>query len=175
MNYNIQNWFGALAILISFFSLFVAFYFNYKNNYAKRAYLVPAKDPGELHYSDNGSKANLEICLTNAGINPARKIKAPIFFYNKTLGEIFNIHNFGANNPVPHNDHFIVKNSLNITDPLLEINNIEYVKMYIKYYDPMLKKTFKDIFIWQSIKSERYAVYQLLECDDDTYNKIKDL
>lgn len=175
MNYNIQNWFGALAIIISFFSLIVAFYFNHKSNYAKRAYMVPARDPGKLHISYNGNKSNLEIRLTNAGINPARKIKAPIFFYNKGLKEIFNIHNLGANNPVPHNDDFIIKTSLNNADQLFEVGNIEYVKLYIKYYDPLLKKTFKDAFIWQSAKSEEHAVYQLLECDDDTYKEIKNL
>ena len=161
------------ALIISIISIFLTTKFKKDDNYAKRAYLTPAPDPGKFNYNQE-NKYNLEIKLINSGLNPLKEITGVLYLYNSELEMIGSIKELNSNNPIPHNDLFYIYSDTKTEKDEVIYQATSHLKLDISYYDTLLKRYFYDKFYWTLINDPKnYGIYRLMECDKEIYNKLK--
>ena len=167
----------AISAIIAVFVSILTFR---QNRLSKHAFIAPSSEAGFVEFGSGFENPQcLSFSLENYGINPASKVKAEIFSYNradvdgtnKTPQQLLSLERYFFN-PLPNGSKWNIKISgpeLNTTQ-LGDISLLgsNYFILKLSYSDEILGKMYDDVFYW-SVNDEN----KLVEVEPVSYEQLE--
>jgi len=171
---------AVVAVFISILTLRNSILFHKEEKLSKHAFIAPSSKAGFVDFGSGFENPQcLSFSLENYGINPASKVKAEIYSYNRadvdgtniTPKQLLSLERYYFN-PLPNGSKWNIKISgqeLNTTQ-LGDISLLgsNYFILKLSYSDEILGKMYDDVFYW-SVNDEN----KLVEVEPVSYEQLE--